>query len=110
MPIFTSDPALGLPVMQLAAGADLIVVLQGTLDDLPPALLQTHNYIMLNRPDLIGHELFVFGEAADPNMPNNIAGTFGLVGEPAITGGGVPEPAALGLLTLGAVGLLRRRR
>lgn len=95
---------LNVPRMTLDEGQELILVLSQEPPD--PDLGAIH----LNRPDLLGHELFVFGEARTDEA---IVRTFGLLGRGPITGVLVPEPGVWVMLVAGglfAVVVYRRRR
>jgi hypothetical protein len=69
----------------LVANDSFVVVFEGTTEGLPSALLQKGNFVLLNRPDLIGRQLFV---AVDSSNSESTVGTFALVGTPALVGGG----------------------
>jgi hypothetical protein len=91
----------------LGPGEDFFIYFQGTIDDLPPEVVAQGNFLLLNRPDLLGHELFVYAQSRSGGA---ITGTYALLGNPAVTGGAVPEPAAVVLFVLGLVGLVAFRR
>jgi hypothetical protein len=84
----------------LAPGEDFVFVFDGQTGDLPRELIARGNFMLLNRPDLVDEELFVFTRSS-----GNVR-TYGVIG------GGVfvPEPAAFVLLCLGLIGVLWTRR
>jgi hypothetical protein len=55
--------------------------------------------MLLDRPDLVGKELFVYVESQNADF---VVGSYSLVGR----GTFVPEPAALSLLVMAAIGSL----
>jgi len=89
----------------LEPGEEFVVVLEGGPADLPPELLQSENFMLLDRPDYLDQELFVFARSRAPNQTLTV-GTYGLLGTGVIT----PEPASLALIGLGLAALVARRR
>jgi len=89
---------LGESTRSLAPLDDFFLILQGSIDDLPSEMRQKQNFILLNRPDLVGKELFVFsqGRAGDFTV-----GNYALIGRDPI----VPEPPSV-ILLLSAGGAL----
>ncbi|MCH7814774.1 MAG: hypothetical protein IID40_12230, partial [Planctomycetes bacterium] len=74
------DPTL------IEADGDFILVLDGLEPDLPPELLINGNYLILNRPDLVGQELFVFVQS---QTPETLVGNYALVNEAPFLGTGL---------------------
>ncbi len=94
---------LDIPPMTLDNGQELILVLDGDPSGLG-------NPIFLNRPDLIGRELFVYAETRDL-LGEAMVGNYALLGTSPVTGVFIPEPATMLILTLGlAPALLRKNR
>jgi hypothetical protein len=91
---------------QIEANEDFILVLEGQQPDLPPELLIGGNYLILNRLDLVGEELFVFVQSV---TPGTLVGNYALVNEAPILGSGIPEPGSVACLVVGGLALLRRR-
>jgi hypothetical protein len=86
---------LDIGTIQLAPASEFYLVFQGMQEDLPPEVLQRGNYRLLNRPDLLNKELFLFAETRAGEV---IVGNYSLLGTPVI----VPEPGTIVLLMLGA--------
>ncbi len=94
---------LDIPPMTLDNGQELILVLDGD----PRGL---GNPIFLNRPDLIGRELFLYAETT-ALLGEAMVGNYALLGTPPVTGVLIPEPATLLILALSlAPALLRKNR
>jgi hypothetical protein len=81
----------------LAPGEDLFAFL--TADDIPPDIADKGNFIVLDRPDLLGHELFV---SFDSMLSDVTIGNFALITV-------VPAPDMRGALLFGFVGALLLR-
>lgn len=88
----------------IGPGEDFIIVLDGS-DNLPSDILKKGNFLIMNRPDLLDQDLFV---TAISQTDLAIVHTYALLGLPV--NARVPEPATMVLLSLGAVGMLLRRR
>ena len=89
----------------LAPGEEFIFVVDGTTGDLPPELVTSGRFQLLNRPDLAGAQLFVHvasGPAADPTHVSN----FTFINTPLY----VPEPSALVLSMVALFGIIAVRR
>ncbi|MHB1035549.1 MAG: PEP-CTERM sorting domain-containing protein [Pirellulales bacterium] len=63
----------------MAPGEDFILVLEGSENDLPREVLSKGNYLLLNRPDLLDKQLFLFAQSKTDEAT---IGTYGLVGIP----------------------------
>jgi len=87
----------------LEPGEEFVVVLEGGPQDLPPELLESENFMFLDRPMYLDQELFIFARSQNQDL---VVGTYGLLGTGVIT----PEPASLTLLGLGLAALVARRR
>jgi hypothetical protein len=70
----------------IETNGDFVLVLEGQQPDLPPELLIGGNYLILNRPDLVGQELFVFVQS---QTPQSLVGNYALVNEAPILGTGL---------------------
>ncbi|MDG2408153.1 MAG: hypothetical protein P8M53_03995 [Pirellulales bacterium] len=95
--------------IRLTPGDDFFLVLDGGTDDLPDEMLQKGNFMLLDRPDLLGGDLMIFGRSTNGTMT---IGTYALLGTEVIGlqgGPRVPEPAALVFVLVG-VALLPRVR
>jgi len=102
---------LRIPSIDLDTEELFVLVLDGTLDDLPPELIASGNFLLLDRPDLLDEELFVFVGSQSNQVP---LGSFSLLNSGVFVQS-TPEPStftlsALGLLSLSFVGWRRRRR
>lgn len=80
----------------LGKGEELFLVFDGS----PTGIDST---ILLDRPDLLGHELFFYAETSAGDMK---VGNYGLLGTGPIVGVLVPEPSTLVLAVVGLLGLL----
>jgi hypothetical protein len=76
-------------VRQLGRGEDFLIVLEGEVDDLPKEVVEKGNFLLLNRPDLLKSELFVFARSLGQQQEAEI-GTFALLGTPPVVGLGGP--------------------
>jgi hypothetical protein len=81
----------------LTPGEQMLLLLDGEAENFPGVVVD------LNRPDLLGVELFVY---AQTEAGDALAGTYGLLGRPLITGVAVPESRTAFLLISGAAILL----
>ena len=99
------DPIVDLGEQVLPPGGDFIIVLEGDPADLPDDLVKNGNYLVLNEPQYLDQELFVY---ATSRLQEGalLIGTYGLLGTAVIT----PEPATLALLAFGVLALVGRRR
>ncbi len=70
-------------VHTLGSRGRFIVALQGSAACMPSDVISNGNYVILNRPDLLGKELFVTVQST--NAENNVE-NFAMVGEPPVTG------------------------
>jgi hypothetical protein len=72
-------------VRQLRKGEDFYIVLEGDAGDLPKEIVAQGNYLLLNRPDLLKRDLFVYaGSRAE--QQEAMVGTFALLGTDPIVG------------------------
>jgi hypothetical protein len=71
---------------EIEANEDFILVLDGMLPDLPPDLQINGNFLILDRPDLVGQELFVYVQS---QTPESIVGNYSLVNEAPILNTGI---------------------
>jgi len=71
----------------LPANSEFIIVLQGTAEDVPAAVRQQGRFLVLNRPDLLDKELFVFVQSENDETT---VGNFTLAGEQAVRSDDVP--------------------
>ena len=95
---------LDIASMTLDNGQGLTLVFDGDFDgDVPEG-----NPIFLNRPDLVGRELFVYAETTDP-VGGAIVGNYALLGTDPVTGVLVPEPTTLALLLFSGLALSNKR-
>jgi hypothetical protein len=95
---------------ELAPHDDLVVVLQGTIDDLPPQLRQAQSFVLLNDPRwgdaLAKGEVFLYGRAIGGAGE---VGAFSLLNMAPIVGRPVPEPSAV-LAAIAAIASTAGRR
>ena len=81
---------------------DYIIVLEGGVADLPAEIQQQGNYLLLNRPELLQEEVFVFSRSVDGT---NAVANYSLLGTPVR----IPEPSIACLIAVAALGVMRRR-
>src|SRR5690606_38039315 len=76
----------------IAPGEDYVFVFDGERSDLPSELLSRGNFMLLNRPDLVDEELFLFARSTNVR-------SYGVIG------GGVfvPEPSSIILLLVSCI-------
>jgi hypothetical protein len=95
----------------LDSSQDFTIMFDGIAEGLPTAAFAGNDFLSLNRPDLVDHELFVYALGQNGGVT---AGSYGLIGTPPITGAAaVPEPPTLLLLATSIVfvlGLHQMRR
>ena len=72
----------------LGEGAEFAVVLQGSASVLPASVQSNGNYILLNRPDLVNKELFVYFNSATSSAT---VGNYALANEPPMVAAPVPK-------------------
>lgn len=95
----------------LAGSEDLLVVTEGLVDDLPADRLASGNFLMM--PEARFGAAMDLGEVLIYARTSSEAGnawSFSLLNEAPIVGGQIPEPSALALAALAAIGACRRRR
>ena len=69
---------------KLGPGEELYVILKGTESDLPDEIRTRGNYILLNRPDLLDKELFVYTRSRTVT-DDILVGNYALLGRKPIT-------------------------
>ncbi len=96
--------SLGIDPILLDNRQEYFLIFDGTEADLPEEIRNAGNFVILDRPDLLGTELFVFAQSMSEE---SVVGTYALLGTPPI----VPEPSAISLVCLGVgvICILRRR-
>ncbi len=70
---------------ELKGNAEFVVVFQGKVEDLPPNVRSNGNYLILQRPQYVSRDLFVFVESANDEA---VSGSFALIGAAPI--GNIP--------------------
>jgi hypothetical protein len=78
-------------IREVSPNSEFVVVLQGGTEDLPDNIRTNRNFILLNRPDLLDRELFVFVESSNEE---SATGMYALIGTPVVGNqpGGVQPP------------------
>ena len=71
----------GFKAQDFEPNSDFIFVLEGGAEDLPDKVREQGNFLLLNRPDLVDRELFIY--TASENEDAGI-GTYALIGTPVI--------------------------
>ncbi|MEQ8846902.1 matrixin family metalloprotease [Botrimarina sp.] len=102
---------LAIDPIQLAGGEDLLVVLDGLVDDLPMDRQTSGDFLLMNDPKFA--EAMGAGEVLVYGRTTGAAGdvwSFSLLGEAPIVGGQIPEPGAAVLAAMAAAAAWRRRR
>jgi hypothetical protein len=84
----------------LNPGDYFIMALSGTQADLPPDVINSGHFVLLNRPDLLDKELFAFADTTSL-AGDAAAGSFALLNAPPIVGAFVPEPPSPVLVAAG---------
>lgn len=72
---------------ELPANGNFIVTFQGTIEDLPPKVRESGNFLILQRPQYLDRELLVFVESANDEA---VAGSYALLGTTPV--GNVTQP------------------